>query len=195
MTTATLAPTTQPTETRVRRRTEHTARVKRFGLSTVGAVIVLVSAFGGLVAYAGPIIGYHADGSGSWHWSEAHTLLALLPGAVGVVLGLAILAEARGIVVGRGRITLAFAGFIVMLCGGWFVVGPLALPVIINHGAYFEAARPFRMLMNEIGYSFGPGIVLAVAGGFVAGWSSRHQNRPVDTVSPTESEMVAPEIV
>jgi hypothetical protein len=75
------------------------------------------------------------------------------------------------------------------------VVGPLALPVITNHGPYFQAARPFRLLMNELGYSIGPGIVLAVAGGFVAGWSSRHQTRPGVAVATPESGSALPEIV
>jgi hypothetical protein len=193
MSTATITPTSRHEVTLVRRRSE-AVRVGRLGLGTVGVLIVLISAFAGVVAYAGPILGYHADGSGSWHWDQAHTLLALLPGAVGVLIGLAITAEARGIVLGRGRLTLAFAGFIVILCGAWFAVGPLALPVITNHGPYFEAARPFRLLMNELGYSIGPAVLLTMAGGFVAGWSSRHQPRSAPDVV-TESASVTPEII
>lgn len=194
MTATTLGPTTSRHDIQLVKKRTEAARVGRLGLGTVGVLIVLVSAFAGVVAYVGPIIGYHADGSGSWHWDLAHTLLALLPGAVGVVVGLAITAEARGVVIGRGRFTLALAGFIIILCGGWLAVGPLAWPVITNHGAYFEAARPFRLLLNELGYSIGPGVLLAVAGGFVAGWSSRHQSRSAPDVI-TETASVTPEII
>ena len=73
------------------------------GLGLAGVVAVLVSAWGGIVPYVGPLFNYSGDGSGSWHWSLAHAVLSLVPGAAGVLLGLFVIAESRGVAVGQGQ--------------------------------------------------------------------------------------------
>ena len=70
--------------------------VGRIGLGTVGLVTVLISAWGGIIPYVGPAFGYSADGTGSWHWSLSHSVLGLVPGAPGVLIGLAILGRPPG---------------------------------------------------------------------------------------------------
>jgi hypothetical protein len=147
----------------------------RIGLGTAGVVAVLVSAWGGIVPYIGPAFDYSGDGSVSWHWNLAHTVLALVPGALGVLLGLFVIAESRGITVGKGRLSLATAGTVLMICGAWFAIGPLAWPVIADTGPYFVAATHLRVLADEVGYSIGVGLILVVCGAYVAGWASRHQ--------------------
>jgi hypothetical protein len=158
------------------------AHLGRLGLGTAGVVAVLVSAWGGIVPYIGPLFNYSGDGSGSWHWSLAHAVLALVPGAAGVLLGLFVIAESRGIAVGKGRLSLATAGTLLMICGAWFAIGPLAWPVISNSGSYFAASTHLRLLANEVGYGIGVGLILVVCGAFVDGWASRHQ--PKATVVP-----------
>jgi hypothetical protein len=180
MSTTTLSGTNRQARRIVRTKYEGT-HIGRIGLGTVGLVTVLISAWGGIVPYVGPLFGYDADGTGSWHWGLGHTLLALVPGAIGLLIGLLILGETRGVVRGRGRVSLATAGLIAVLCGAWFVVGPLALPLITSHTSYFVSAQsPMRQLENVVGYSMGPGLILAVCGGFTAGWASRHQERASD---------------
>ena len=158
----------------------------RLGIGTAGVVAVLVSAWGGIVPYVGPLFDYRGDGSQAWHWNLAHAVLALAPGALGVLLGLFVIAESRGIVVGRGRLTLAAAGTLLMVCGAWFAVGPLAWPVLSDGGPYFVASTHLRVLAYEVGYSIGTGLVLVVCGAFVDGWASRHQPKAtaVTTVAP-----------
>ncbi len=163
------------------RRKAH-AHLGRVGLGTAGVVAVLVSAWGGIVPYIGPLFNYSGDGSASWHWSLAHAVLALVPGAAGVLLGLFVIAESRGVTVGKGRLSLATAGTLLMICGAWFAIGPLAWPVISNTGAYFVASSHLRLLAYEVGYGIGVGLVLVVCGAFVDGWASRHQ--PKATVVP-----------
>ncbi len=150
-------------------------RPGRIGLGTAGVVAVLVSAWGGIVPFVGPLFNFSGDGAGSWHWNLAHAVLALAPGAAGVLLGLFVIAESRGIVVGKGRLSLATAGTLLMLCGAWFAIGPLAWPVLSNTGTYFAASSHLRLLAHEVGYSIGVGLVLVVCGAFVDGWASRHQ--------------------
>jgi hypothetical protein len=152
------------------------SHVGRFGLGTVGLLLIAMSAWGGIVPFLGPTFGYSADGTGSWHWSLTHAVVALVPGAVGVVLGLMVLGRARGIVVGRGRMGLATAGLIVLAVGGWFAIAPWAWPVIDNTRAYFALASPLRYLANLAGSAVGPGLIVASCGAFFLGWASRHQN-------------------
>ncbi len=168
---------TEPVERSDVGRREARARhdVGRLGLGTAGVIAVLVSAWGGIVPYVGPLFDYSGDGSGSWHWSLAHGVLALVPGAAGALLGLFVIAQSRGITVGKGRLSLATAGTLLMVSGAWFAVGPLAWPVLSNGGSYFVASTHLRVLAYEVGYSIGTGLVLVVCGAFVDGWATRHQ--------------------
>lgn len=170
----------------------HEARAQvhlgRFGLGVAGVVAVLVSAWGGIVPYVGPLFDYSGDGSGSWHWNLAHAVLALAPGILGVLLGLFVIAESRGVVVGRGRLSLATAGTLLMICGAWFAIGPLAWPVLSNGSGYFVASTHLRVLAYEVGYSIGTGLILVICGAFVDGWASRHQPKATAvTPSPADS--------
>jgi hypothetical protein len=173
----------------------------RFGLETAGFVAVLVSAWGGIVPYVGPLFNFSGDGSGAWHWNLAHSMLALVPGVVGVLLGLFIIAQARGISVGRGRLSLAGAGVLLMACGAWFAVGPLAWPLVVSNSAhYFVAVPPSTLLANEVGYSLGTGLLLVFCGAFTLGWASRHQpkstivNEGVAGGSPATAHAPAPDL-
>jgi hypothetical protein len=173
-----------PTTTRV--------RVGRSGIGTVGVLTVLISAWGVLIPFVGPAFGYRGTGEPSWHWSNAHLVLALVPGVVGFLMGLVILQGTGRVAVGRGRISLAVAGLIAMLCGAWFIIGPLAWPVITNNGAYFAPAAPLRSLAYQVGYGLGTGLILAVCGGYVMGWASRHQRSAVAT-APAVATTPAPQ--
>jgi hypothetical protein len=150
-------------------------KVRSFGLALVGVVALLTSAWGGIVPYVGPLFGFSGDGTGSWYWNLPHAVLALIPGALGVFLGLVVIGEARGVVFGRGRITLAMAGTLLMVVGAWFAIGPFAWPVLASTGPYFVTGSHLRVLAYELGYSIGTGIVLVVCGAFVDGWAARHQ--------------------
>jgi hypothetical protein len=182
-------------QTRAVQRLDPRARVHlgRLGIGVAGVVAVLASAWGGIVPYVGPLFNYSADGSGAWHWNVAHAVLALLPGAAGVLLGLFVIAESRGITIRHGRLSLATAGTLLMVCGAWFAVGPLAWPVISTGSTYFVAGTHLRILAYEVGYSIGTGIVLVVCGAFVDGWAARHQRRAVGVseVQPTGEPMAA----
>jgi hypothetical protein len=147
----------------------------RAGIVTVGVLTILISAWGALIPFVEPIFGFHATGTPSLHWNAAHTLLAIVPGAVGVGMGFVILWAASQVADGRGRVSLLSAGLITILSGGWFIVGPRAWPVITTHGVYFVPATPLRSLLYQIGYALGTGVILVVCGGYVMGWASRHQ--------------------
>ena len=168
-------------------------RLGRVGLGTAGVVAVLASAWGGIVPYVGPIFGFSADGAGSWYWNLSHSVLALVPGAIGVLLGLFVIAESRGVTVGKGRLSLATAGTLLILCGAWFAVGPYAWPVLTNSGTYIAASTHTRFLTYELGYSVGVGLVLVMCGAFVAGWASRHSPQSAVVAETPHAANAVPE--
>ena len=61
-------------------------RTISLSLGMAGVIAVLISAWGGIIPYLGPTFGYSADGSSAWQWSLTHSVLALIPGAIGVVI-------------------------------------------------------------------------------------------------------------
>ncbi len=165
----------------------HMPKIGHVGIGSVGLLLVLVSAWGGIIPFVGPAFGYSADGSGSWHWSLTHAVMALVPAAVAFVIGLMVLESSRGLVGGRGRLSLAGAGLIVLACGAWFAIGPWAWPVVDNTSRYFAEASSLRSLAYVVGYAVGPGIIIAACGAFFMGWANRHQEvaTPVAAGQPT----------
>jgi hypothetical protein len=168
------------------------------GIVTVGVVTILISAWGALIPFVEPLFGYHVTGTPSWHWNAAHTLLAVVPGVVGIAMGFVVLWKANQVRVGGGHMGLVLAGLITMLCGAWFIVGPTAWPVIGTHGAYFSSIAPLRSLLYQVGYAIGTGVILAVCGGYVLGWASRPQSRASAAASSNGSSappVDSPELV
>jgi|GEM_PF-1319737 len=158
-----------------------TSPVRSVALSLLGLSVValVIGAWGGIAPYVGPAFGYSADGSGSWHWTLSHALLGLVPGAVAVAVAMAFVPLAARAGRGRGRVLLWLSGLACLLCGAWFVVGPAAWPVLTDASRYFVPAAPLQALGNVVGYSLGPGVVLAACGAFAMGWAVRHRRDAV----------------
>lgn len=134
----------------------------RLSVEMAGALACALGAWGGIVPFVGPIFGFSADKSASWTWTLAHGLLFVLPGAVAFAGGLAIIIGGRGL--GR-HMGLAVAGALVAIAGAWFIVGPLAWPVL-KGASVFSPASAMRALEYWIGYSLGPGACLIALGSF-----------------------------
>jgi|ERR1700694_2660614 len=133
-------------------------RKSLFDRGVLGLLAILIGAWAGIVAYVGPSFGYSADGSGSWEWTLQHTVLHLVPGAAAVLAGL--LTAAHG-----GRSTSRLAGFLLLLCGAWLVLGPSAWPALNSTEGVFAPASPVRSFLNQLGYNLGPGLILVALGG------------------------------
>jgi hypothetical protein len=140
-----------------------------FGLIFASFLALLLSAWAGIVPYIGPTFGFSADGTSSWTWNNAHTYGALVPGAVGVIFSMLILASAGRPVGTQPAGTLASAGFVVFLCGAWLAVFPVVWPVIM--APYFHVASPSMTLAHWLGYASGPGVLLVAFGAFAMGRS------------------------
>lgn len=158
------------TTTRERRRRaagEVKWQTRSFRLFVAGFMALLAGAWGGIVPFVGPTFGFSADGSGSWYWDLSHTLLALIPGAVGCLVGFSLM----GYSISRSRsfLGLGLIGLLAAASGAWFVIGPFAWPVLYSTKAYFVTATPLRELAYLVGYALGPGLILAIVGGVAWG--------------------------
>jgi hypothetical protein len=66
---------------------------------------------------------------------------------------------------GRGLPVLkAIAALGVVAAGAWFVLGPEVWPVFSSSVVFGTATGPLARLVNQIGYNFGLGVLLAVVG-------------------------------
>ncbi len=158
----------------------YSARIQRTDISVPGAsvglilggfVALLLSAWAGIVPFVGPVFGFSADGSSSWTWNQVHALGAAVPGAVGVVACIVAMVCARRPMGMQSAGSLATAGFVLFLCGAWLAVVPVVWPVLV--GTYFHAATPSMTLAHWMGYSAGPGVLLAGFGGLFLGRAGR----------------------
>ena len=144
------------------------------GLALIGLIGLLTSAWGGIVPYVGPMFGFNSNGSASWEWSFLHAMVYLVPGVVGVFASLVVLSRAgASSILERGRIgralarmSLAFAGVLLLACGAWFIVGPAAWGALGAPGTVFAPATSNAAnFVNQIGYNLGVGVILAALGG------------------------------
>jgi hypothetical protein len=139
-------------------------------LGTIGFLTVLCGAWAGIVPFIGPIFGYNATGTASWTWNLQHALIWLAPGAVAVFFGLLMIARSPLASTGLGGRGHVWSGLIVALCGGWLVVGPIAWAVA-ETGRVIRPSSPWVEFLYFIGYSLGPGLLLALFGGIAMGIS------------------------
>jgi len=148
------------------------ARSTSGGLGAIGILTTLLGAWAGIVVFAGPVFGYSVEGRGAWHWSAAHGLLHLAPGAAAFLAGLIILASAPS---GVARGGSAFIGsLLAVAAGAWLVIGPIAWPVLQGNGhRVWNAAPPLHELAYQVGANLGPGAILILTGALALGLVSR----------------------
>ncbi|MHB8245947.1 MAG: hypothetical protein ACYDGN_11460 [Acidimicrobiales bacterium] len=138
------------------------------GLAAVGLLTLLLGAWVGIIPYVGPLFGFGATSTKAWVWNNSHLWLWLLPGAVAVLMGFMMLSRAPLARRGMTKLGPLWAGFIVACCGAWLVIGPSAWKVLESR-TVIRPASAFRELVYLIGYSFGPGLLLALFGGLAMG--------------------------
>jgi hypothetical protein len=128
-----------------------------------GVLLVLLGAWGGILPYVGPLFGYRMDGTSAWTWTTGHWELNLLPGIAAVLAGLILLT-------GR-RAGAALGGWLAMLSGGWFVLGPLFASMWLPLGESQSrvASSSLSNVVQPLGYHYGTGLVIVLLGAWALG--------------------------
>ncbi len=150
---------------RARRESATATMTRPTGMAMVGFLTVLTGAWAGIVAFVGPVWGYNAAGTTSWAWNANHWLLHLIPGAVGVVAGLFMMARAGS---GHRAVTrsgFGLSGLLAAGAGAWLILGPAVWPMIYSGPVYGPATDHMAAFLNALGANLGPGILLVLFGG------------------------------
>ncbi len=152
----------------------------------LGAVAVIVAAWGAAAPFFGPELGYVADRFGAWQWSVTSACLGLGPGVVAFLAALIVVAATTRTSYAR-RADLWLLGLVVTLCGAWFVVGQYVWPVV--YGARFIApSTSTHFMWKELVFAIGPGVILVFCGAVFMGWAVRRQLALVADRYPGVSE-------
>ena len=135
-----------------------------------GSLVVLLGLWGALIPFVGPYFSYSFGSNGVWHYTTDRLVLDILPGALAVVAGALLLTA-------RTRRAGVFGGWLGLLAGAWFVVGP-AVSLTWEHAAG-PIGRPLggstRQMVELIGYFYGLGALIIALVAFAAG---RFASRP-----------------
>lgn len=126
----------------------------------LGLFLMLLGAWGGIVAFVGPTFGYRMGTASAWQWTTANAELHAAPGAAVVLGGLLLLiASPRAI---------ARLGAVLALLGGmWFVVGPLFASMWLGDAAMTQvASTTWSELVRPLGYHYGTGVLIVAAAAY-----------------------------
>ncbi|MBV9091931.1 MAG: hypothetical protein JO044_18810 [Mycobacteriaceae bacterium] len=145
-----------------------------------GFLLILLGIWGGLIPFVGPYFDFAYTPDREWTWTAARGWLEVLPAAATVVGGLLLLASGN-------RATAMLGGWLAVLGGAWFVVGPqVAGPVGIGDPGTPVASTDWKRAVLEIAYFSGLGVVIVFLGAIALGRLSvrslrdlRYAQRPV----------------
>lgn len=138
-------------------------RRSRGGLS--GFLLLLLGAWGGLIAFIGPYFNYAYTPATAWTYTSGRLWMEILPGAAVFLGGLLILLTAF-------RHLAIFGALLAAAAGAWFAVGTVLSP-LWNHNVPLggaPAAHTVTMrIAEQIGFYTGLGVVIVFIAGFALG--------------------------
>ena len=163
-------------------------RIPRSRGALSGLLLMVLGAWGALIPFIGPYFDFAYTPDQAWTWTAARGWLEVLPGAVAAFGGLLLLVSAN-------RATAMFGGWLAVVAGAWFVVGPaLTGPLNIGQVGAPVADTDAKRALLEISYFYGLGALIVFLGATALGRLSvrsvrdiRYAQRPVaerDTAVP-----------
>src|SRR5579871_4756205 len=141
-----------------------------------GALVALLGLWGAIIPFVGPYFDYSFGSNVTWHYTTDRLVLSILPGAAAIVGGLLLVGAAS-------RIAGMLGGWLAVLAGLWFAVGP-AFSRIWEHGAGPIGAPTgghVRQALELVGYFHGLGALIVA---FAAVAVGRFASRPPVVVAP-----------
>lgn len=149
-----------------------------------GSLVVLLGLWGALIPFVGPYFHYSFGSNSAWHYTTNRLLLDILPGALAVVAGVLVLTA-------RTRRVGVLGGWLGLLAGAWFVIGP-AVSLTWEHGGG-PIGRPLggsvRQMLELVGYFYGLGALIIALVAFASG---RFASRPAIREEPVALAVPAP---
>ena len=137
----------------------------------LGLLVVLVAAWGGFVAYAGPTFSFSMGNTAAWTWTQGRATLHFAPAIAGIVGGLLLL-------IGTTRPIQQLGSLLGITAGIWFVIGPSLEPLWTSSSGMGHMGNSMSMggmqsetkqALEAIGYHYGTGAVLATLAALALG--------------------------
>lgn len=130
-----------------------------------GFLLLLLGAWGGLIAFIGPYFHYAYTPATAWTYTSDRLWMEILPGAAVFLGGLLLLLTAA-------RHLAIFGGLLAAAAGAWFTLGTLLSP-IWNHNVPLggtPAGHTVTMrIAEQLGFYTGLGVVIVFIAGFALG--------------------------
>ena len=157
-------------------------RVPRTRGALSGLVLVLLGAWGALIAFIGPYFDYSYRSDDTWVWTSQRGWLEVLPGAVTVLGGLILLLS-------RSRIGASLGAWLGVAGGAWFVIG-LSLADVLNIGSVGRptASSQGGRALAQLGYFDALGAAIILVAGFALGRLSIVAARDVRVTTTPEAD-------
>ena len=127
-------------------------------------LILVLGVWGGLIPFIGPYFHYSFGGDQTWHFTMQRLWLNILPGGVAVIGGFMLMRASSRI----GGLT---AGWVALVAGAWFAVGP-AVALLWDHTIYAIGAPnggQARRMLEWVGYFSGLGAAIVGLAAFAMG--------------------------
>jgi hypothetical protein len=118
-----------------------------------GLLLVLLGAWGALIAFVGPYFNYAYTPDSTWTYTSDRLWMQILPGAGTLLGGLIVLGSAH-------RAVASFGAWLAAICGAWFVVGPVLAPIgqVPNVGT--PTGGITRQALESLGFFYGLGVAI-----------------------------------
>ena len=130
-----------------------------------GFLLLLLGAWGGLIAFIGPYFHYAYTPTTTWTYTTDRLWLEILPGAAVFLGGLLILLTAA-------RHVAMFGALLAAAAGAWFTLGTVLSP-LWNHnvplGGTPASSTVVMRIAEQLGFFTGLGVVIAAIAMFAFG--------------------------
>ena len=141
-------------------------RVPRSRGALSGLLLVLLGAWGALIAFIGPYFHYAYTPDSAWTYTTGRFWLEILPGCATVIGGLIVLASSS-------RPVAIFGAWLAAVSGAWFALGTVLAPIWGTSGISMSAGTPvggtIHRALEQTGFFTGLGIVIVLLAGMALG--------------------------
>jgi hypothetical protein len=166
-----------------------TLRVRRSRGALSGVLLVLLGIWGAVIPFVGPYFHYAYTPNRTWDYTSGRLWLEVLPGVAVLLGGLVVLGS-------RHRLVAVLGSWLAAAGGAWFAVGGL----VAAHWTSLPSAGtptggPTRMVVEQIGFFTGLGVLIAFLAGIAMGRFTVVAARDVRARDAVVAEPVAEEPV
>lgn len=150
-----------------------------------GIVVALLGLWGALIPLIGPYFNFGFSPNSTWHFTTDRVWLTILPGALAFVAGILLIFAHR-------RSTGLMAGWMAVIAGAWFVVGPAVSLLWNNTTTLAPIGAPLggnaRTALEYLATFYALGLLISGAGIAAMARYATLTRVPEDRTTPVESE-------